>query len=115
MNDVVFVMANSKLEKKKGRKGNEYNVKDLDSDDDWLVDESEDLELDHLDISEELPPSSSGIGASAITNSEGEVGLASLDDLAIPNFEELALEDEGGDAHQNEDEMEEEDILVIKI
>ena len=38
MNDVVFVMANSRLAKKKmARKVNEYNVDDISSDDDWIV------------------------------------------------------------------------------
>jgi hypothetical protein len=104
MNDVVFVMTNSKLDKKRqGRKGKEFNLEDLDSDDDWLVEENSDFELDDL---------SSEIGASATPSGDGEdIGLASLDDLEIPNIEELALEDNGdgdlglGEDHETEDEM----------
>ncbi|KAG6466781.1 hypothetical protein ZIOFF_075414 [Zingiber officinale] len=47
MIDVVFVMANSKLAKKKElRKVNDYSIDDLASDDDWIVDDSENLDLD---------------------------------------------------------------------
>lgn len=39
MNDVVFVMANSKLaKKKKTRKVIEYNIDEIESDDEWIVD-----------------------------------------------------------------------------
>jgi len=39
MNDVVFVMANSKLAKKnKGRKTHEMEFDDVSSDDDWVLD-----------------------------------------------------------------------------
>jgi hypothetical protein len=106
MNDVVFVMANSKLEKKKQeRKGKEYNVDDLDSDDDWLVDENLDLELDDL---------SSEIGAIATPSSDGEgVGLASLDDLEIPNLEDLgALGDHGDEDLGLEEDDENEDEVT---
>ena len=58
MNDVVFVMVNSRLAKKKqSRKPAEYNLDDLDSDEELIVendDESEglvDLEIpDDLDL-----------------------------------------------------------------
>jgi len=39
MNDVVFVMANSRLaKKKKGRRTHEDEFDDLSSDDDWVLD-----------------------------------------------------------------------------
>lgn len=42
MNDVVFVMANSRLNKKKEvRKANDYSIEDLSSDDDWIVEEND--------------------------------------------------------------------------
>ncbi|KAI9091599.1 hypothetical protein K1719_028042 [Acacia pycnantha] len=44
MNDVVFVMTNSRLTEKKHRKPVEYNFDDLESDDDWIVKNEEDLE-----------------------------------------------------------------------
>ena len=38
MNDVVFVMTNSKLaKKKKARKMVEYSLDDIDSEDEWIV------------------------------------------------------------------------------
>ncbi|XP_068469979.1 uncharacterized protein [Phaseolus vulgaris] len=44
MNDVVFVMTNSRLTKKKDvRKTKEYTVDDLSSDDEWTVEENETL------------------------------------------------------------------------
>ncbi|XP_073227186.1 uncharacterized protein [Cicer arietinum] len=37
MNDLVYVMANSRLGKKVERKPHEYSIEDVDSDDDWIV------------------------------------------------------------------------------
>ncbi|KAK4269707.1 hypothetical protein QN277_022830 [Acacia crassicarpa] len=55
INDVVFVMTNSRLAKKKvARKANEYDVDDISSDDDWVVENDEtpsnieDLDIDNL-------------------------------------------------------------------
>ncbi|KAK4284068.1 hypothetical protein QN277_000946 [Acacia crassicarpa] len=53
MNDVVFVMTNSRLAEKKHRKPVEYNFDDLESDDDWIVENEEDLEdveVDQFDL-----------------------------------------------------------------
>ncbi|KAK8470152.1 hypothetical protein PHAVU_004G071025 [Phaseolus vulgaris] len=42
MNDVVFVMANSRLMKKKGvRKTKDYNIDDIAFDDEWTLEENE--------------------------------------------------------------------------
>ncbi|KAF1888948.1 hypothetical protein Lal_00036661 [Lupinus albus] len=48
MNDVVYVMTNSKLAKNKFRKANEYNMDDIDFDDDWIV---ENKGKSHMDAS----------------------------------------------------------------
>ncbi|CAL0332833.1 unnamed protein product [Lupinus luteus] len=48
MNDVVFVMANSKLsKKKKARTGVELTIDDVPSDDEWIVEHNNNDE-DHL-------------------------------------------------------------------
>ncbi|KAK7282679.1 hypothetical protein RIF29_11651 [Crotalaria pallida] len=48
MNDIVYVMINSKLVKKKVRKANEYNIDDLDFKDDWIVEDEEKSYLDAI-------------------------------------------------------------------
>ncbi|XP_050908117.1 uncharacterized protein LOC127121714 [Lathyrus oleraceus] len=51
MNDVVFVMTNSKLaEKKKNRKIKEYKFDDIESDNEWIVNNDEDFENEILDF-----------------------------------------------------------------
>ncbi|CAL5184982.1 unnamed protein product [Lathyrus oleraceus] len=51
MNDVVFVMTNSKLaEKKKNRKTEEYKLDDIESDNEWIVNSDEDFENEILDF-----------------------------------------------------------------
>ncbi|KAF1892678.1 hypothetical protein Lal_00031950 [Lupinus albus] len=47
MNDVIYVMTNLKLaKKKKFRKANEYNMDDVDSDDDCIVENKENSDTD---------------------------------------------------------------------
>lgn len=94
MNDIIFVMANSKLAKKKKiRKYQNFSIEDLESDDEWIVEDDENSDLD-------------------VT--EGEVDLVNLgkddhasashvvDDLEVPD----ADADEDGDANENEDDDE---------
>lgn len=51
MNDVVFVMTNSKLaEKKKNRKTKEYKLYDIEYDNEWIVKNDEDFENEILDF-----------------------------------------------------------------
>lgn len=56
MNDVMFVMSNSKLAKRnQARKAIEYTMDDLSSDDEWITEDDvslskEELELDNLDL-----------------------------------------------------------------
>ena len=57
MNDVVFVMTNSRLGKKKqARKDIEYSIDDLSSDDEWIVENDgnasndEGLDLDEINL-----------------------------------------------------------------
>ncbi|KAG6467383.1 hypothetical protein ZIOFF_074788 [Zingiber officinale] len=88
MNDVVFVMANSKLAKKKElRKVNDYSIDDLASDDDWIVDDSENLDLDASN--EDLVP----------VEEEPSSG-APHDDLELPSYDDDEVE-EGGDAMED--------------
>jgi hypothetical protein len=70
MNDVVFVMVNSRLNKKKqARKGNDYDIDDLASDDEWVADNVEDnLDLDApIEVGQE-DANYGGIGAKEETN-----------------------------------------------
>ena len=91
MNNVVFVMANSRLAKKQqSRKPAEYNLDDLDSDEEWIVENDDELEgLEDLEIPDDLDllPQEGG----------GRVGGHS-DDLEIPpldddDFDELLQRD----------------------
>lgn len=51
MNDVVFVMTNSKLaKKKKNRKTKEYKIDDIESDNESIVNNGEDFENEILDF-----------------------------------------------------------------
>lgn len=106
MNDVVFVMVNSRLNKKKeARKANNYNIEDVSSDDDWIVeenvqDENSDLPILDEDILDLTVPENVGVGG------------APVDDLQIPIDDDV---DEivgglGDDAiNENEDDMKDED------
>jgi len=49
MNDVVFVMANSRLQKKKEvRKTKDYNIDDLAFDDEWTVETLKQIQIQML-------------------------------------------------------------------
>lgn len=51
MNDVVFVMTNSKLaKKKKNRKAKEYKFDDIEFDNEWIVNNDDDFENEILDF-----------------------------------------------------------------
>ncbi|KAK4276297.1 hypothetical protein QN277_019261 [Acacia crassicarpa] len=92
MNDVVFVMTNSKLARQKQvRKTGEYNIDDVSSEDEWIVEnegtssnvegldeDNFDFNLDNL-IEENLAP----VGGEDDT---GHVG-AFEDNMVIPDFE----------------------------
>ncbi|KAI9123496.1 hypothetical protein K1719_004796 [Acacia pycnantha] len=87
MNDVVFVMTNSKLAKKKQvRKTGEYRIDDVSSEDEWIVENEgtpsnvEGLDEDNFDnlIEENLAQ----VGGEDDT---GDIG-AFVDDMEIPNF-----------------------------
>jgi len=103
MNNVVFVMGNSKLGKKKqARKESHYNMEDLSSNDDCVVEDAENVD-DGLDLPfEELFP---------LQVEDEHVGLAPLDDLEIPNLDRLDLEDGGDDmdGDRDKDDLEEEE------
>ena len=78
MNDVVFVMANSKLgRKKKSAKPLEFNLEDLDSDDEWMMEAAnhdedegnEGFDLENFEVNE--APSDEGNEGFDLDNFEG--------------------------------------------
>lgn len=88
MNDVVFVMTNSKLaKKKKARKIVDYSLDDIDSDDEWIVNNDEAiLENEIWDLTIEGEDLEGG------TPNEGDNGAAiasALNDLEIHNLDEI--------------------------
>jgi len=97
MNDLVFVMANSKLKKKDVRKTKDYNIDDLASNDEWNVEENEansSLDASNEDILVEVGEDEDA--------SRGGV-IAPMDDLEVPP---IANNDEGqgrDDINENED------------
>src|SRR4051812_1735066 len=102
MNDVVFVMANSKLGKKKqARTPNDYNIDDLESDDEWLVDNNNEAELDEdIGVEENFVEVGDEIGSH---------GGVPVDDLEIPTLDDdldeggRGMDGEGSGAHMEED------------
>ncbi|KAK7404287.1 hypothetical protein VNO78_05060 [Psophocarpus tetragonolobus] len=89
MNEVVFVMTNSRLNKKKDiRKTKDFNIDDLASDDEWIV-ENDGNDLDE-DILVELGEDASG----------EDVGCTLMDDLEVPPI--VDDEEGGGDAINEE-------------
>lgn len=101
MNDVVFVMVNSRLNKKKqARKGKDYEIDDLASDDEWVADNVEDNSDSDLDAPIEVGEEDANVG----------IGAALGDDLEIPNDNSHA-EDE---IDENEDHMED-DFLDLGL
>ena len=85
MNDVVFVMANSRLMKRKDvRNTKNYNIDELASDEEWTVEDNEANDVELMDDLDEV----------------GEV--EPMDDLEVPP---IAADDEGhGIDNINEDE-----------
>ncbi|KAF1889038.1 hypothetical protein Lal_00015582 [Lupinus albus] len=86
MNDVIFVMVNSKLSKKKqGRKGIELTIDDISSDNEWIVEHNNEDE-DHLDGPE-------GDGDDLMREILGENIGEDIDDVE-ENEDEATLEDD---------------------
>jgi len=104
MNDVVFVMANSRLKKKKDvRKTKDYNMDDLASDDEWTVEENE--ASSSLDASyEELLLE---VGENEDASRGG--GVAPMDHLEVPPIVDNDQGPKGEDIDENEDAMEDND------
>ncbi|RDY13852.1 hypothetical protein CR513_01166, partial [Mucuna pruriens] len=83
MNDVVFVMANSKLDKKKKtRKPIELNLDHCPFDDEWIMEDEHSLDIDNLDLDENLVPVQVGEDENEIT----VTAPPPLDDLDITNL-----------------------------
>jgi len=102
MNDVVFVMTNSRLVKKKDvRKTKEYTIDDLSSDDEWTMEENETLHGLDEDILLEVGEDDASRGATS-GPSINDLEVAPIDDdndLEVPPI----------DDNENEDLLEEED------
>lgn len=109
MNDVVFVMANSRLKKKKDvRKTREYNIDDLASDDEWTVEENEaNSTLDALDediLVEVEDEDASGGGVAA-----------PIDDLEVPPIADNDESHNGDEINEDHAEEEEEDYPTFNM
>nr|XP_007149645.1 hypothetical protein PHAVU_005G087000g [Phaseolus vulgaris]ESW21639.1 hypothetical protein PHAVU_005G087000g [Phaseolus vulgaris] len=102
MNDVVFVMTNSRLVKKKDvRKTKEYTIDDLSSGDEWTMEENETLHGLDEDILLEVGEDDASRGATS-GPSINDLEVAPIDDdndLEVPPI----------DDNENEDLLEEED------
>ncbi len=98
MNDVVFVMTNSRLTKKKDvRKTKEYTIDDLSCDDEWTVEENETLYGLNEDIQLEVREDDASRGATT---------APSINDLEVPPI----------DDNENEDLLEEgDDYPMISV
>lgn len=115
MNDVVFVMTNSRLaNRKKARKAIEYSIDDLSSDDEWIAENNgsssnnEGFELDNLDLN--VPSDDDLIEVQVVEDASG--GGAPLDDLEIPNddINEIDIDDEDEAMDNDEDHMEDDNL-----
>ncbi|XP_068474601.1 uncharacterized protein [Phaseolus vulgaris] len=105
MNEMVFVMTNSRLTKKKDvRKTKEYTINDISSDDEWTVEENETLYgLDEdilLEVGEddtsrgatndlEVPPIDDDLEVPSIDDNENENLLEDQDDYPMINVNDL--------------------------
>ncbi|CAL5198395.1 unnamed protein product [Lathyrus oleraceus] len=103
MNDVVFVMTNSKLaKKKKNKKAKEYKLDDIESDNEWIVNNDEDFENEILDFTIEnddfeVAFAEGGNGIDAAT-AEGENGIEAAtaeNELEIHNLDDEFDGEEG--------------------
>ncbi|CAL5199978.1 unnamed protein product [Lathyrus oleraceus] len=99
MNDVVFVMTNSKLaKKKKNRKTKEYKLSDIVSDNEWIVNNDEDFENEILDFiieneDFEAATAEGGNGIEAVTT-KNELEIHNLDDEFDREEEDSCLDDQ---------------------
>ncbi|MED6224536.1 hypothetical protein PIB30_085093 [Stylosanthes scabra] len=84
MNDVIFVMTNSRLAKKKPpRKTADYSLEDLNSDEEWIVEDENEIEnLEELDTQIDINLSSQG---------DGDKDSGPLIDLEIPLLDDDAF------------------------
>ncbi|KAF1874144.1 hypothetical protein Lal_00041589 [Lupinus albus] len=87
MNDVVYVMTNSKLAKKKFRKANEYSMDDVDSNDDWIVENKENSYMDASNDEEFFQVGQDTYVNDVVGASLEDIKKLNLDHLNIPNFD----------------------------
>lgn len=90
MNDVVFVMANSRLTNSKLKKTHAHNFDDIPSDNEWIVadEDDEDLDIEPLDIEEDQEV------AAHIGGGEQDLGIYEGDeDASLGNLVDFSLDD----------------------
>lgn len=111
MNEVVFVMTNSQLaKKKKGRKARVLDLGDVPSDDEWIVDKdanNEDLD-EHLDVEEQL-----GEEETYGVVQDDQVGEPSQAHGGGGDYDEGENLDDEVDGPEDEDLMEEPDDFTL--
>ncbi|KAK7275084.1 hypothetical protein RIF29_16191 [Crotalaria pallida] len=111
MNDVVYVRTNSKLgKKKKVRKENDYSIDDLDSDDDWIVENVENSGLDAPNDEDLVELDQVGedinVDASATASAPLEDELPNFDNDDHVDEDVMNVENSGLDAPNDEDLVE---------
>lgn len=115
MNDDVFVMANSKLKKKKKqpRRPTELNLNDVSSDDDWLTEnddgDNEDLAVDNLELEY---PNPNEDGDLFVEDQVGEDEHVVASAMPLDDLEIGGLENEGHGEDWDEDLLDDYDFNV---
>jgi len=95
MNDVVFMMTNSRLMKKKDvRKTKDYTIDDLSFNDEWTLEENETLDGLDEDILPEVGQDDASRGATTPSINDLEVSPIDDDnDLEVPSLNDNENED----------------------
>ncbi|MED6199394.1 hypothetical protein PIB30_075542 [Stylosanthes scabra] len=87
MNDVVFVMTNSRLSKKKQsrKSATEHNLDDLDSDEEWIIENEDELEEGLENVAN---PTDSLVHDEFAASRVGAGNTSGSDDLPIPSYDD---------------------------
>ena len=84
MNDLVYVMQNLKLKSRQARKTIALPFEDMESDDEWITEEGDDIfDEDNVQVEQPLGESDSG---SNIDLNGGSLSDPTLDDIDIDNL-----------------------------
>ena len=103
MNDLVYVMYNLKLKSRQTRKTIALPFEDMESDDEWITEEGDDIfDEDNLQVEQEQPLGESGSGSN-IDLVGGSLTDPTLDAFDIDN---LVLNDNVKDHFSTEEELE---------